>query len=79
MNRCRECACTDDRPCWVGDFAIFRGGDFDRLTEQQLENMDLRPCGWVELGEAGLCTGCVQQPAAPLMFDGDGKPLRGAP
>jgi hypothetical protein len=76
MSTCRVCGCTDEAPCFSGELTVFSGPEVDALSEQQLEQMNLTPCSWLE---ADLCTACVHSPPAPLLFAADGRPLRGAP
>ncbi|HYD01815.1 MAG TPA: hypothetical protein VEB22_11365 [Phycisphaerales bacterium] len=77
---CRQCGCTDSSPCFYDPSGKrWTLDDLEQLDDEQLEVMELTPCGWVEL-DPGLCTGCVEHPPpAPLLFGPDGQPLRGAP
>jgi hypothetical protein len=82
--RCRKCGCTDETPCLI-DCSGNRGpgkgktfADDEEISDEELEQLQLTPCGWIE---ADLCSACVEAPApAPLLFGPDGEPLtRGAP
>jgi hypothetical protein len=70
---CRVCKCTDSRPCVLdADGNIVDVAD----DPNQTVPMGLTTCAWVE---PDLCSGCVADRTPALLYDADGKPLRGAP
>jgi hypothetical protein len=70
---CRVCKCTDARPCVLdaeNNVVAISEDDHDTLP------MGHTLCSWVE---PDLCSGCIADRTPALMYDADGKPLRGAP
>jgi len=78
-GECRVCGCTEDQAC-----VFFKG---KRLSDVELyvlsrkidivAHPDSSACTWIE---PDLCSGCVEEPAPPpLLYDAEGRPLRGAP
>jgi hypothetical protein len=69
---CRECGCTENEACVFDRL----GRLVDLFTGQTLPP-GWTVCSWVEYD---LCSGCVETPAPPpLLYDAQGRPLRGAP
>jgi len=74
---CRVCGCSDSTPCFSRpDGKVYRHREIDQLTDQQLDVVDMAPCAWIE---PDLCSACVTPAVAPMLVDGHGNPLRGAP
>jgi len=72
-RRCRICGCTDLAPC-VYDPST--GQLLDVLEDGEPQPEGFTVCSWIEVD---LCSACVRDPAAPLLYDAYGNPLRGAP
>lgn len=69
---CRVCGCTDSRPCVLDPEGEPVAIDDGALTLPLGHSL----CSWIE---PDLCSGCVADQAPALLYDADGKPLRGAP
>lgn len=70
---CRVCGCTDGNAC-VFDST---GNLVDVADGTSTLQDGCWVCSWIE---PDLCSGCVAAPPpAPLLYDANGRPLRGAP
>lgn len=78
MNKCRLCGCSDSSPCFTDDKgARHTLESLAAFSDENLEEIDLVPCSWIEWN---LCSACVESPTPPpLLWDAHGRPLRGAP
>jgi len=74
---CRQCGCTAEEPCFSApDGTVYRFRELEQFSDEALQVMLLVPCSWIE---HDLCSACIATPAAPLLYDAYGNPLRGAP
>lgn len=69
---CRACGCTDLAACVLDELGrlvdVYDGGTLPP---------GWTVCSWIE---PDLCSNCVEAPAPPpLLYDAQGRPLRGAP
>jgi hypothetical protein len=77
MNTCKVCGCTDNQPCFMNaDGKRLQTTELEAMPDEQLERLDLVPCYWIQ---PDLCSGCVVEPPAPMLFDAFDRPLRGTP
>jgi hypothetical protein len=74
---CRKCGCTENDPCVLdGQGVPFTKAELEEMSDEDLEEQTGDTCYWVE---SDLCSACVEHPPPPLLYDAQGRPLRGSP
>lgn len=74
VQACRVCGCTEADACLLGPDGAKQL--FDVIEADETLPAGYTTCSWVE---PDLCSGCVADKVPPLLVDGQGNPLRGAP
>jgi len=70
---CRVCGCTEGNACVLDEH-----GDVVEVADETLGTLQdgWTVCSWVE---PDLCSGCLQVQVPPLLYDSQGRPVRGTP